>query len=572
MPLSMFALIGTLASPVALAKEDDWDFNLEGYYRTRGYVFSQMATDGKAEGSKGWGNYMVHRLRIQPEINFQDRAKFIMMADLIDDVVWGDNSSLMPASIFAQDPGYTHMTGNDQDFFRRQTAGPIIKRAWMEFKVPVGLVRVGRQESNWGMGILSNNGNGMEEGPVGENHWGSTFDRVMFATRPIAVIQGIAGKEDSGIPFFTAVGVDRLVEDPLDTYYGYKCATQDPAEEYITQDTHPDAYDPRCDTIDSTTQQTGRDGIHDIDHDYVEEGRAPSDRDDLYFMDRSDDAWEMFYVAIYRGEDVNLFGSRGDFTFGSYVIDRRHDESNSRVQIYDVYTKFLRKGVYFEGEVVNIRGKTSGLALPGTYDPNSSLPNPLYKEADIWGWAARTGYLRQAYSAIMEAGFSSGDENVADDQFTARPLHPDYNVGLILYEEVLSRVTQRTWSDEAYALWSRGGVWNSYYIYPHVRVRPMDNWEFNGAFLLAWPHKPDGSRILCQASDDVKCVNPSRVALAQEIGWEVDASIKTTFHEHVNFTLESGYAKISNRVPLGALGLDPEGKFFTLQSRIAYEF
>ncbi len=572
MLLSIIALAGSLLSPTAQAAEDDWDFNLEGYYRTRGYAFSQMATNAEADGSKGWGNYMVHRLRIQPELNFEDRAKFVMMADLLDDVVWGDNSSLMPASVFAQDPGYTHMTGGSQDFFQRQTAGPIIKRAWMEFKVPVGLVRVGRQESNWGMGILSNNGNGFEEGPVGENHWGSTFDRAMFATRPIAVVQGITGKEDSGIPFFMAVGVDRLVEDPMDTYYGYSCSTTDAAEDIITKDSHPDAYDPRCDQINSTTQQNGQDGIHDTQHDYIDKTRVPSDRDDLYFMDRDDDAWEMVYVAVYKGEDVSLFGAKGDLTLGSYVIDRRHNESDSRVQIYDIHTKFLRRGVYFEGEVVNIRGKSSGLALPGTYDPASKLPNPLYKDVDIWGWAARTGYLRPAYSALMEAGFSSGDDNVADDSFTGRPLHPDYNVGLILYEEVLSRVTSRTWSNEAYALWSRGGVWNSYYIYPHVRVRPMDNWEFNGAFLLAWPHKPDGSRILCQASDNVKCASPARESLAQEIGWEVDLSAKTTFHEHINFTMEAGYAQISNRVPLANLGLDPEGKFLTFQSRIAYEF
>ena len=34
---------------------------------------------------------MEQRLRLQPELDFQGRAKFVMMADVLDDVVWGDN-------------------------------------------------------------------------------------------------------------------------------------------------------------------------------------------------------------------------------------------------------------------------------------------------------------------------------------------------------------------------------------------------------------------------------------------------------------------------------------------------
>ena len=119
--------------------------------------------------------------------------------------------------------------------------------------------------------------------------------------------------------------------------------------------------------------------------------------------------------------------------------------------------KFLWKGIYLEGEAVNIRGKSSGLALPGTYDPASELPNPLYKDINIWGWAGRTGYIKPEWQGIFEAGFAGGDDNVADSKFTGRNLHPDYNVGLLLYEEVLARVTARSWSTGALPLWSHGG-------------------------------------------------------------------------------------------------------------------
>jgi len=566
----LMCLLSGLYAGSAAAAEDDYKFELEGYFRMRGYQFTGMF----AEQEK-MGNFMSMRARLQPQLNFQDRAKFFLMMDVLDDVVMGDNMSVMPASVFSLDPSNTRMEGVNNDVLGRSTNSIMVKRAWMEFKLPVGLMRVGRQESHWGMGLLSNSGNGFDDS-FGENHYGSTFDRVIFATRPVAIAQAAMGKKDSDFPLFVAVGVDRLVEDPLDTYYGYQCSQKD-ASDVVIQSTLPDGspnpeYDPRCDTFDNLAQAPGQDGAHDVDHDYVED-RLPENRSDDWWVDRNDDAWEMVYLAIFRGEDIPMFGSRGDFTLGAYAIDRQHVESNSRVLISDIYSKFLWKGIYFEGEVLNIRGHSAGLALPGTYDPSSKLPNPLYKDVNIWGWVGRAGYIRPAYGFVFEGGFSGGDQNVADSQFTGRALHPDYNVGLLLYEEVLARVTARSWSSEAFALWPNGGVWNSYYMFPNVTVRPMDNWEIIGAYLLAWPHEPDGARIRCDSGDSVKCESPYDGTLAKEIGWEADLAIKHRFHgKHVLFSLETGYAKVSNRVPLENLGLNPKGSFWTLQSRVAYEF
>ena len=37
------------------------------------------------------------------------------------------------------------------------------------------------------------------------------------------------------------------------------------------------------------------------------------------------------------------------------------------------------------------------------------------------------------------------------------------------------------------------------------------------------------------------------------------------------FSLETGFAHASDRLPLSRVGLNPNGNFFTLQSRIAFE-
>lgn len=558
------------SSTSAHAVPDNFKFELEGYYRNRGYIFSDglFGSDkvGLYADQDGDARMMVQRLRIQPGINFENRAKFYFQTDVLDNVVWGDNQSIASTALFAGSPTNTGTKGLETDTFK-------INRAWMEFSLPVGLIRMGRQPSHWGMGLLANHGDGFDD-TFGENHYGSTNDRFVFATKPIAIAQTIAGKTPDDIPFFVVIGVDRLAEDPLVQYYGYQCAQSNSDGSSIAEGA--DNYDARCDP--------GGDGYHTLTHDYTED-REEGQRNANWWADQDDDVWEMVYAAIYRGEGITLAGSKADLTIGSYFVNRIQDETASNVLIADAYFKFLWRGIYLEAEGLTIQGKTNAIVLPGALnedesgilDPETGLDQALYKEANIWGYVARAGYKQEAYSAIFETGFASGDDNVADANFTGRPLHPDHNVGLLLYEEVLAYVTAATWTTGAEGLWSNGGVYNSRYIYPQVTWRPMNNWEVIGAWLMAWPHKPDGSRILCAPDDDVEC--SSTTATASSLGWEADLAVKHRFHEHVLFSLEGGYARTTDRLPYESVGLHyslkdgkPVGNFFTVQSRVAFEF
>ena len=540
--LLLLAGLGVLAPVHA----DDLEMDIEGYYRTRGYLYPNLFADQSAPGQ-----FISHRLRVQPTFNYQDKAKFAFMADVIDDAVWGDNEDRASTAVFANDPSMTGLNGTTTDVFR-------IKRAWMSVKIPVGEIRVGRQPSHWGLGLLANGGEGFDD-TFGENHDGNNFDRLLFATRPIAIGQAIAGREDTNIPFFVGVAMDRLVEDPLTQYYGYECVAG--LNEGVDDD-----FDSRCDT--------DGDGVTDIEHDYTEP-RVDSERGDDWWVDPNDDVYETVFLAIYKGEDLPAL-NHGDLTVGAYAINRQQAETNSNVWILDAYTRFEAWGVYAEGEILNIRGQSAAIALPGTvnYDPDA---HPLQKDVDIWGYVGRLGYrYRGMASVTLEHGYASGDDNVSDELFTGRPLHPDYNVGLLLYDEILSRVTQNTWTDSADGLWSNGGVYNSRYLFPTTEVQFFDNqWSVIGGFLVAWPDRPDGSRILCAEGDTVNgealdCALYE--ATADTLGWEIDGALKGRFHEHVLFSLEAGYAQVTDRIPLENVGLNSDGTFFTLQSRLAYEF
>ncbi|MBM4393251.1 MAG: hypothetical protein FJ090_19165 [Deltaproteobacteria bacterium] len=532
-------LLALVASEARADAPDNWKFSLDGFYRLRAYDFIDLY-----EGQAAGGTYLTHKVRLQPQLNYEDRAKFFMMVDMLDGVLWGDNQSLASTALFAGDPSYTGIDGTEVEPI-------VVRRAWTEFKVPVGLIRAGRQASHWGMGLLANDGNGFDD-TFGENKFGSTYDRILFATRPITVATTVANMVNGkskvrDIPLIAAIGVDRLVEDPLIQYYGYTC---DP-------ETSDD--DTRCSADD--------------DHSWTE-AREDEYRSDAWWVDTQDDVYEMVYVLVYRGEDVQFSESlKGDLTAGFYIVNRIQAETESDVLIIDGYVKSEVANTYFEAEMLTIRGGTRAITLD-----DAEAEDPILKNADIWGYVLRGGYQDQKYTALLEYGYASGDDKPTDTEFTGRPLHPDHNVGLLFYEEIMARVTAEVWGEKARGLWSNGGVYNSRYIYPNVRFRPLPNWEIIGAYMMAWPDKPDGSRVRCAEGDDVECT--AYTATSDYLAWEADLGIKHKWADHVNFTLEAGYAHVTDRIPLKTTGLQYEtddegreyGNFWTVQSRIAYEF
>lgn len=520
----------------ALAKED-FKVDVEGYFRARGHLFS-----GLFDGQEGVGTYMTQRLRLNTQLNWKDIAKLNVGVQALDDVVWGDNADNASTPLFAERPSDTGIDGTE-------TANIKVFRAWAELKIPVGILRIGRQSSHWGLGLLANHGDGFDD-DFGENHYGNSFDRFLFATNPVAIANAIRGGGPA-IPLTVAVAVDRLVEDPLTQYYGYRC------EPGLVQGVDDD-YDPRCDA--------DGDGRTDLDHGYNDD-REGNQRPADWWADPKDDVWEMVYVVSYKGEDLDWFGGSDDLTIGAYVIHRMQKETSSSVVVADLFVDAKIHGFIGQFEGVGIWGKTRGIVFP-----DSSLDDPLQKKASIAGYVGRFGYETRQWKLMAEAGYASGDSYVSDELFTGRSLHPDYNVGLVLYEEVISRVTQSFWGESGRGLWSKGGVYNSHYIFPRAYAMPLPNWEIIGGFLMAWPDRPDGAIIRCTEAELEKFDCALADATAGPLGWEIDLAVKHRWNDRLLFSLEGGFAKATDRLALQTAGLDPSGNFFSLQTRLAWEF
>lgn len=544
---------GLAETRLKLAAPDTWKFEISGYYRARAYVLgvgSGVPPAGALYRDQPTpGQYLNQRLRLGVKFAYKNVASLNVHVQGLDNVLWGDNADLASAPLFAEKPSNTTIDGVSIPSFE-------LFRAWTEFRIPIGQFRIGRMPSQWGLGILVNDGDGFRN-DFGEAYYGSEFDRILFGTNPVSLIQAFTKKKETKeIPLTAVIAFDKLVTDPLTQYYGYRC---NPG---VDQATRPADYDPRCDA--------DADGVTDLDHSWTEP-RAETQRPENWWADNADDVSEMVYALVYRGQNVKYFGGVGDATIGGYIIHRWQDETRSQAAIFDLWLDASVHGAIVQFEGVAIHADTEALALPSSLNPEA----PLKKTASILSYVARLGYEQPKWKLILESGFASGDDDITDPRFTGRALHPDYNVGLLLYEEVLKRVTAVKFGQSARGLRSKGGVYNSHYLNPRFYFFPMANTSIILGGVVAFPDRVDNSIVLGSCGDlpggfEVK---PGVTCGDSPImGWELDLAVKHKFQKFISVSLEAGYAKASDRLPLESVGLNPTGDFFTFQARAAWEF
>lgn len=115
------------------------------------------------------------RLRVEPTINVSETVWIKSQIDFLDNVMLGSSPR------WYQNYGSGEMveTGTVQGF----NMGPpdsdmiVVRRAWGEVMTPLGQLRFGRMGSHWGLGMLHNAGNGIDQ------DFGDTVDRLMFAAK-----------------------------------------------------------------------------------------------------------------------------------------------------------------------------------------------------------------------------------------------------------------------------------------------------------------------------------------------------------------------------------------------------
>ena len=201
-------------------------------YRARGIYVNPMSPSGDGERATQW---FEHRLRLDAAADYRDQVRIVTSADVLDGVMWGDNgayggtpSSISGANVSARNPNVSRpcvgLTGPNplEQSSYGYTACPAdvfkVRKAYGEVALPFGLLRVGRQPVNIGMGVQSADGEGRAN-RFGVSRTGNLVDRILFATKPLEGLKPAEERDKSasrGLIF--AMAYDHIVTDaPGDT-------------------------------------------------------------------------------------------------------------------------------------------------------------------------------------------------------------------------------------------------------------------------------------------------------------------------------------------------------------------
>lgn len=205
----------TPALPPPKGRRKRWKLlEIDGYFRTRfdwmknfnlgfsnnpllgGAPFPQPLSCGTPSGEPCDGSVSGAnmRLRLEPTLNLDEGTSVHVQADILDNIVLGSTptdmdlsgiytpTNLPPLGAFGtSQESVTQGVNSDRPSI-------VVKRAWAEVAVPLGILKFGRMPNQWGMGIYYNGGaydpiNGVYDYDA---DYGDSVDRVSFS----AVIPG----------------------------------------------------------------------------------------------------------------------------------------------------------------------------------------------------------------------------------------------------------------------------------------------------------------------------------------------------------------------------------------------
>jgi hypothetical protein len=489
-------------------------FKFHGYYRTRyNWVGNAPMPKGSIPSASAFpsknASYGEMRLRLDPEVTYGPNpdlpiARLRFTIDGLDNVVYGDNARVFSVPLFAVDQSKTDRNGFDL------TESLKLERAWIEFLVPIGQIRVGRMESHWGMGTLTHAGNGLAE--WGEFYRGETFDRILFATRPITLARGISKGDTRQTPLIYAFVYDRLTQDPV--VDSVVASAADGSSGAATNPNFKPFY---------TT--------------FPERSTFPL----AYLTNLDRRVSEIVNVLAWFDEDFGR-GATDEFFIGGYVVYRFQRSTDSRITIPDVAWRLkstLKKkshlAITTEGEFYTILGHSGALGFTGPQPgvSPSCPPGPCQEGfARIYNLLARIGVMDEGkWAAQLEGGWATGDDNVLGGAFPGtaqedpivlktRGFNENIKVGLLMYQVALKALTFQALSPlGAVELGANGSVWNSKYLMPSFRFTIVPGLEVHTQFLVGWADKLDP---VIYGNQKSACGFTAECFL----GWEADLAIR----------------------------------------------
>lgn len=117
------------------------------------------------------------RLRLEPILNVSEDIKIKAQIDVLDNLVLGSTPDGLPQSYSVPVLAFSQNQNTPSDGINSLADSIRVKRVWAEVMTPIGQLRVGRMPSQFGLGILANDGSGLDA------DYGDSNDRILFATK-----------------------------------------------------------------------------------------------------------------------------------------------------------------------------------------------------------------------------------------------------------------------------------------------------------------------------------------------------------------------------------------------------
>ncbi|MBI2373430.1 MAG: TIGR04551 family protein [Deltaproteobacteria bacterium] len=369
--------------------------------------------DERGAGSSLGGANM--RLRLNPVFNVFEDIKIKSQVDILDNVVLGSNPDGFPKNDSVPLLAFSQSQMPPSDGVNALIDSVRVRRVWAEVLTPLGQLRVGRMPSNFGLGILANPGDELDD------DYGDSNDRIMFATK-------IANH-------FIVPAFDWTVSGPTSAFYG----------------------NPQGQPFD-------RDQRDDVDQFILAVARRDDDQQIREKLESDQAVINYGTYLVYRTQTLDA---------ASYFAGADPNDQSSRQDLLvrdvdafagSLWFKLIRAKLRLELEAAFIAGKIGNSALAGTITTQD-------KPVDIlqWGGSAIGEYklLHDALTLRLLVVVASGDKapgfgvrpltdsapqpgswdgaqytvGEEDPAITNYRFDPDYKVDLILWRQLVGMIT-----------------------------------------------------------------------------------------------------------------------------------
>lgn len=506
------------------------DFSLHGYFRDRVVGNENLDLQDRnntipySNNRFGFISYNQMRLRLEPNFKLNDNLALHAQFDVLDNVLFGTNTT-RELKIIAPVMGEQTLPPGAGSFYM---SGPTttgdngainVRRVWGDIFTPIGQFRIGRQPSNWGLGIFQNDGNGLQD------DFGDSADRILYLfQRQFGRASAISG----GLLWDIA---------------------------YEAQ------WDPRISGYPANMPSNSRDTQQ-----YA----------GLLMFDRPEFTTGLFGGLRRRngpdgGTTMTVMGptctTPGDVTNPDCSVASGID-GDTMLYFVDLYARYAWQNYKFQFEGIYIGGKvTTGLALnaipfSGLTAGQGIIQLPPKQDAQIL-MAAFEGEAKYDFggTAAIQAGYASGDGTPLSQRVTQLGFRPDYQIALMLFHMPLgsspSLYGQRAGAGPGTVFLAGGQpvtgnyVNNAFYVtagYKHefdVSNTGWANWvKVGGKAITAWAPKKntniDFASLISQAGNWPTLTEKNNSMFKRWYGLEFDLSGEAELFDHLYTALDAG--------------------------------